>query len=127
MTWYGCILSFFVLTDLDLPPLQLVEDPTGIRSANPTRWEAYFVELWPAIPDTLPQCYCHYGCKELKLKKKNSSITISEYNGRPVPRTYLYWNSTAFPIITKALAGDYVCENEYGMSEQSYQLNVVGK
>ena len=59
--------------------------------------------------------------------KKNSSIPISEYKGQAVVRTYLSWNNTAFPNITKAMAGDYVCENEYGMAQQSYQLNVVGK
>ena len=60
--------------------------------------------------------------------EKNSHMTISEYNGQPVPKqTSFYWNITALPNITKAMAGDYVCENENGMAIQVYQLNVVGK
>ena len=121
------VYYFCVHTVTNVPPLQLVDDNGIHSSANPTRWEAYFAELEPAIPVTLPQCNSYYGCNELKLMKRNSSIAISEYKGKPVPRTYLYWNKTAFPSITKAMAGDYVCENEYGMAEQSYQLNVVGK
>ena len=54
-------------------------------------------------------------------------MTIAEYNGQPVPKTLLYWNITAFPNITKAMAGDYVCENENGVAQLSYQLTVVGK
>ena len=60
--------------------------------------------------------------------EKNSHMTIAEYNGQPVPKkTSLYWNITAFPKIKKAMAGDYVCANEYGVAPISYQLNVVGK
>ena len=122
---YGC---FYVHTVTNVPPKLRVDDDTGISSsANPTRWKAYFAELQPAIPYTLPYCYSRYGCNELKLVKNISSIPISEYKGQPVPRIVLYWNSTAFPNITKAMAGDYVCQNEYGMAQQSYQLNVVGK
>ena len=116
-----------VNTDTNFPPTLDVDD-SGIRSFGiPTRWKAYFAELGPAIPDTLPHCYSRNGCNELKLMKKNSNKPISEYKEQPVPRTYLSWNTTAFPYITKAIAGEYVCENEYGMSKQSYQLNVVGK
>ena len=126
MVWVYTL--FCVHTVTNVPPQQQVDDPFGIRSsANPTRWKAYFAELQPAIPCTLPHCYSRYGCNELKLVKNISSRPISEYKGQPVPRTYLFWNDTAFPNITKAMAGDYVCENEYGMAEQSYQLNVVGK
>ena len=126
MVWVYTI--FCVHTVTNVPPVQLVTSPTGIRSSgNPTRWKAYFAELEPAIPDTLPLCYSRYGCNELKLVQNILNIPISEYKGKPVPRTYLYWNDTAFPSITKPMAGDYVCENEYGMSKQSYQLNVVGK
>ena len=126
MVWVYTL--FCVHTVTNVPPRQLVYDPAGIRSsANPKRWEAYFAELGPAIPDSLPQCYSRYGCTELKLMKMNPNISISEYKGQPEPRTYVPWNITAFPNITKAMAGDYVCENEYGMAQQSYQLNVVGK
>ena len=125
MVWVYTI--FYVHTVANVPPLQLVDDTRIHFSTEPRRWKAYFAELQSAIPDTLPQCYSRYGCNELKLMKRNSSIAISEYKGKPVPRTYLFWNKTAFPSITKAMAGDYVCENEYGMSHQSYQLNVVGK
>ena len=60
--------------------------------------------------------------------KNNSNISISEYKEPPVPtNTRLEWNDTAFPNITKAMAGDNVCQNEYGMAQQSYQLHVVGK
>ena len=119
---------FCVHTGTILPPKVQVVDESGIHSSgNPRRWEAYFAELEGAIPDTLPQCFSRYGCNELKLRKKNSSIPISEYKGQRVPLIFLYWNTTAFPNITKAMAGDYVCENEYGMAQQSYQLNVVGK
>ena len=128
MTCYGCVLFFCVHTVTTVPPKVEVDDDIGIHhSANPRRWEAYFSELEPVILDTLPRCYSRYGCNELKLMKKNSSIPISEYKGQPILYTYLPWNNTAFPNITKAMAGDYVCMNEYGMSPQSYQLNVVGK
>ena len=122
------VYSFFcVHTVTNLPPNVKVDD-TGIHaSAKPRRWKAYFAELEAAIPDTLPLCFSLYGCNELKLMKKNSSIPISEFNGKPVRRMQLPWNNTAFPNITKAMAGVYVCENEYGMAEESYQLNVVGK
>ena len=126
MVWVYTL--FCVHTVTNLPP-QLQVDDTGIHYfANPTRWEAYFAELEPATPYTLPACFSRFGCNELKLRrKKNSDIPISEYKGPRVPRTYLSWNNTAFPNMTKALAGDYVCENEYGVGNQSYQLNVVGK
>ena len=125
MVWVHTL--FCVHTVTNVPPALHVDD-SGIHSfAKSTRWKAYFAELEPAIPDTLPHCYSRYGCNELKLRKKNSDIPISEYNGQRVPRTYLSWNAIAFPNITKAMAGDYVCENEYGMSQHSYQLNVVGK
>ena len=87
----------------------------------------YLAEQEPAIADILPLCYCQEGCEKLKLIEKNSHMTIAEYNGQPVPHTFLPWNITAFPNITKALAGDYVCENEYGVALEGYQLNVVGK
>ena len=126
MVWVYTL--FCVHTVTNVPPVQQVDDPTGISSsANPTRWKAYFAELQPAILDILPYCYCLHECNELKLVKNISSIPISEYKGQPGPRTNLFWNDTAFPNITKAMAGDYVCENEYGMAQQSYQLNVVGK
>ena len=125
MVWVYTL--FCVHTVTNVPPILYVFDPGIHYSAKPTRHEAYFAELEPAIPDTLPECYSPYGCNELKLRKKSSSIPISEYKGRPVPGTFLLWNITAFPYITKAMAGDYVCENEYGMAQKSYQLNVVGK
>ena len=126
MVWVYTL--FCVHTVPNVPPIQLVDDDTGIHSfAHPTRWKAYFAELEAATPDTLPHCYSRYGCTKFKLMKKNSSISISEYKGPRVPRMFLFWNTTAFPNITKAMAGDYVCENEYGMAQQSYQLNVVGK
>ena len=122
------VYSFFVHTVTDVPPNVQVGDDSGIHSSlKPRRWKAYFAELEPALSDTLPQCYSRFGCTKLKLMKENSNIPISEYNGKPVERTYLYWNNTAFPNITRAMAGDYVCENEYGVANQSYQLNVVGK
>ena len=124
------VYSFLcVHTVTNIPPQVIVFDDTGILSfVHPTRWKAYFADLQLAILDTLPHCYSRYGCNELKLVKNISSIPISEYKGQPVPtNTLLFWNDTAFPNITKAMAGDYVCENEYGMAEQSYQLNVVGK
>ena len=116
-----------VHTATNVTPTVDVDDSNICSFVNPTRWKAYFAELQPAIPDTLPTCFSRYGCTELKLMKKNSSIPISEYKGQPVPRTYLFWNDTAFPSITKAMAGNYVCENEYGVSVQAYQLYVVGK
>ena len=125
MVWVYTLLC--VHSGTNLPPIQQVVDPAIHSFGNPTSWEAYFAELEPAIPYTLPECYSHFGCNELKLRKKNSNIPISEYKGQPVPRTYVSWNTIAFPNITKAMAGDYVCENEYGMADQSYQLNVVGK
>ena len=125
MVWL--YILFCVHTVTSVRPKVRVDDK-GIHSSGiPERWKAYFAELEPAIPDILPQCYSRFGCNELKLMKKNSSIPISEYNGQPVPRTYLPWNDTAFLNITTALAGEYVCENEYGMAQESYQLNVVGK
>ena len=111
----------------NVPPTLHVDDPGIHYSAKPTRHEAYFAELQPAILCTLPHCYSRYGCNELKLVKNISSRPISEYKGQPVPRTYLFWNDTAFPNITKVMAGDYVCENEYGVAYEVYQLNVVGK
>ena len=128
MTWYGCILFFCAHTATNDPPRVRVDDIGIHSSAKPKRWKAYFAELEAAIPVTLPLCYSRYGCNELKLMKKNSNMSISEYKGRSVPtNTFLEWNTTGFPNITKAMAGDYVCENEHGMAEQSYQLNVVGK
>ena len=59
--------------------------------------------------------------------EKNSNKTIAEYNGQSVKETVLYWNITAFPNIKKAMAGDYMCKNEYGVALEAYQLNVVGK
>ena len=92
------------------------------------KYIAYFADQEPAIADSLPVCYSRDGCEKLKLMKKNSHMTIAEYKGQPVPKkTILSWNIAAFPNITKAMAGDYVCENEYGVSPISYQLNVVGK
>ena len=126
MVWVYTLSCVHTVTNK--PPALHVDDDTGIyHSGEPTRWEAYFAELEAATPITLPHCYCRFGCNVLKLIKKNSSVPISEYKGQPVPRTFLLWNITAFPYITKAMAGDYVCENEYGMSQQSYHLNVVGK
>ena len=125
MVWVYTL--FCVHTVTNVPPHLLVEDAGIHFSAHPTRWEAYFAELEVAISDILPLCYCRYGCNELKLMKRNSIIPISEYKGQPVPRTYLSWNNTAFPSITKAMAGDYVCENEYGVAIEAYKLNVVGK
>ena len=126
MVWVYTL--FCVHTVTNRPPKVLVVDDKGIYSSSkPTRWEAYFAELEAAIPDTLPQCYSRYECIELKLMKNNSNISILEYNGPRVNNTHLPWNDIVFPKITKAMAGDYVCENEHGMSEQSYGLNVVGK
>ena len=79
----------------------------------------YFAEQELATPAILPECYSLHGCNEMKLMKMIPNICVAEYSGRVVPRTYLLWNSTAFPNITKALASDYVCENEYRMAEQS--------
>ena len=110
-----------------IPPELYVHDAGVHFSGNPIKWEAYFAELEPAKTAILPQCYCPSMCGKLKLTKRNSHISIAEYNGRPIRRTYVSWNITGFPSITKAMAGDYVCENEYGLSERSYQLNVVGK
>ena len=126
MVWVYTL--FCVHTGTILSPKVQVVDDSGIHSSgNPRRWEAYFAELEGAIPDTLPQCYSRYECIELKLMKNNSNISISEYKGPRVDNTFVNWNNIAFPNITKAMAGDYVCENEHGMSQQSYRLNVVGK
>ena len=126
MVWVYTLFCVHTVINLR-PKLQVVDDDGIHSSGKPTRWEAYFAELEAAIPYSLPQCYSRYDCIELKLIKNNSNISISEYKGPHVHNTFVYWNDTAFPNITKAMAGDYVCENEHGMSQQSYQLNVVGK
>ena len=108
-------------------PVLYVND-TGVQFDRLSlRYTAYFAEQVPAIADILPACYCEDGCRKLKLMEKNSNVTIAKYNGRRVPHTFLYWNITAFPNIAKAMAGDYVCENDYVMAAEDYQLNVVGK
>ena len=101
----------------NIPPDLHVPDTAILHSAKPTRWKVYFAEQELAIPAILPECYSLHGCNEMKLMKMNPNVTVAEYIGRVVPRTYLSWNSTAFPNITKAMAGEYVCENEYGKAE----------
>ena len=123
----GAYSFFCVRADTKSPPTLFVEE-TGVHFARfPPRYEAYFADQTLAIADILPACYCPEGCLKLVLTKKNPHMTIAEYNGQSVPKTVLYWNITAFPNIAKAMAGDYACENEYGVAHQSYQLNVVGK
>ena len=110
-----------------MPPDLFVND-TGVHFHRlHGRYIAYLAEQEPAIAEILPVCYSEKGCEKLKLMERNSHMTIAEYNGQPVPKTLLYWNITAFPNITKAMAGDYVCENENGVAQLSYQLTVVGK
>ena len=120
--------SFFCVHAVTKSRPTLYVNDTGVHFARfPPRYIVYLAEQEPAIADILPACYCHEGCQKLKLMEKNSNMTIAEYNGQSVNEIFLYWNITAFPNITKAMAGDYVCENEYGVAYQAYQLNVVGK
>ena len=126
ITWYRCILTFCVHPVTTIPPKLQVDDTGIYSSGTPTRWEAYFAEQEPAIPEILPGCYSRFGSKVLTLMQKNSSVWISEYNGLATSRTFLEWNTSAFPNIIKDLAGDYVCQNEHGISTQSYKLNIVG-
>ena len=123
------VYSFFcVHTVTKELPVLYVRDTGVIYDRIPAKYIAYFADQEPAIADSLPVCYSRDGCEKLKLVKKNSHMTIAEYKGQPVPKkTILSWNIAAFPNITKAMAGDYVCENDYGVSPISYQLNVVGK
>ena len=123
----GVYIFFFVHAVIKSPPILLVDDNGVTFAGIPPIYIAYFAEQEPAVADILPLCYSRDGCEKLKLMEKNSHMTIAEYNGQPVPRTFLYWNITAFPNIKKAMAGDYVCENEYGVALEAYQLNVVGK
>ena len=118
---------FCVHAVIKSPPTLYVYDTSVHFARIPPRYIVYLAEQEPAIADILPLCYCQEGCEKLKLMEKNSHMTIAEYNGQPVPHTFLPWNITAFPNIKKALSGDYVCENEYGVALKAYQLNVVGK
>ena len=118
---------FCVHADTKAPPALYVNDTSVHFARIPPRYIAYFAEQEPAIADILPLCYSREGCKNLTLMEKNSHMIIAEYNGEPVPNMILSWNITAFPNIAKAMAGDYMCKNEYGVAIQAYQLNVVGK
>ena len=123
----GVYSSICVHADTTFQPSLYVND-TGVHAAGiPPIYIAYFAEQEPATADILPLCYCEDGCRKLKLMEKNSNVTIAKYNGRRVPHTIVSWNITAFPNIAKAMAGDYVCENDYVMAIDPYQLNVVGK
>ena len=123
------VYSFFcVHAGIKSRPALYVQDGGVQKAGIPPRFIAYIAEQEPATTDILPFCYSEDGCEKLKLIEKNSHMTISEYNGQRVPKqTTLSWNNTAFPNITKAMAGEYVCQNENGVALEGYQLNVVGK
>ena len=112
------VYSFFCVHAVNKSRTALYVSDTRVQHAGiPRIYIGYFAEKEPAIADILPMCYSQDGCEKLKLTKKNSHMTIAEYNGQPVPeKTTLSWNFTGFPNIAKAMAGDYVCENEYGMN-----------
>ena len=123
------VYSFFcVHTGAKEQPILYVRDTGVIYDRRPAKYIAYFADQEPAIADSLPLCFSRDRCEKMKLMEENSHMTIAEYKGQPIPKmTFLSWNITAFPNITKAMAGDYVCQNENGVGSVSYQLNVVGK